>query len=70
LDENHRNSPNLLATFCHGKSLALILPKNICLATFLAIFSQTHLVTLVSFHTAVSKSQNVNHRSLETRKND
>jgi hypothetical protein len=43
--ENGRSSPNLCATFLHGERSASILTKHVW-ATFWAIFSQTHLVTL------------------------
>jgi hypothetical protein len=42
---NCRSSPNFLPTFFHGKRYALIL-TNMGWATFRAIFSQTHMVTL------------------------
>jgi hypothetical protein len=43
--ESNTSSPNVYATLFHGKGLAFILTR-MGLATFWAIFSQTHLVTL------------------------
>jgi hypothetical protein len=40
------SSPNFWATVFHGKMYLLVLTKN-SLATFWAIFSQTHRVTLI-----------------------
>jgi hypothetical protein len=44
--ENIRSSPSFWAACWHGQGYALIL-TNMYWATFWAIFSQTHLVTLL-----------------------
>jgi hypothetical protein len=43
--KNYKSTPNLLPLYYHGKKHVLIL-KKLGWATFWAIFSQTHLVTL------------------------